>query len=363
MPDVKKTKICLIPNFEFEAVIATFIDKQKFEIIPLDTSTQGLMDKYGQEIYGDWCAPLKFFVAMYERAVEEKGIEKIISISANICSYPMVLGDLQKWINKDVEYYPILTDELSPSLAFIRSAYQQLSKALPGLTLAAFTQTVPTAYKRMKIAKDIKKLYFANLPLVKNPKLFKTYYNKIKNELINAESIKKSEAVKDQWAEFITLNKIRKKPKLKMLISGDISISFIEFILFDIDVFLANHEVEIIQINSSYYLDQFSERSKQARQIMSDTLSNKYNQAKVSNRHYIELTTIYKILKGIDQKIDGIVFIRPIMCAPCNNVSYILKKENCFNIPLLEISYDEHSGLNGIITRLEAFLNIIQENN
>jgi hypothetical protein len=361
MPNVNKTKISIIPNFEFETVIATFIDKKKFEIIPLDISTQGLMEKYGQEIFGDWCAPLKFFVAMYERAVEENGVEKIISINANICSYPLVLGDVQKWIKKDIEYYPITTDELSPSLAFIKSAYTQLSKALPDLTLTAFTKTVPIAYKRFQMAKDMKKSYFANLPLVKNPKLFKTNFFKTKDNFIRAESIKESTEIKKQWEQYIVQNKARKKPKLKMIISGDISISFIEFILFDVDVFLANYEVEIIQISSTYYLDQFSGYSKQAREIISKTLSNKNNQVKAGSRHYIELSTIYRILKGIDQGIDGIIFIRPIMCAPCNNISYILKKENNFDIPLLEISYDEHSGLNGIITRLEAFLNIIQE--
>ena len=32
-----------------------------------------------------------------------------------------------------------------------------------------------------------------------------------------------------------------------------------------------------------------------------------------------------------------------------------------FRIRIVEISYDEHSGANGIITRLEVFLNIVNE--
>lgn len=361
MPNVKRIKISIIPNLEFETVIASFIDQSKFEIVPLDISTQGLMDEYGQEIYGDWCAPLKFFAAMYERAVVEKGVTKIIATSANICSYPMVLGDVQKWIKEKVEYYPIATDELSPSLGFIKSMYSQLSKALPDLTLKVFTQIVPIAYKRLKLARQIKKAYFSNLPLVKNPKALKTHFHQIKNEFIQAESLDASAEIKKRWDEFIAAQKVRQEPKLRLLLSGDISISFVEFILFDIDVFLANHQVEIIQGEGTYYLDVLSKHTRNARAIFSDALSNKNNQMKPSSRHYIELATLYKILKGIDQAADGIIFIRPIMCAPCNNVSYILKKEKGFGLPLLEISYDEHSGLNGIITRLEAFLNIIQE--
>lgn len=358
---MNKTKICFIPNFEFEAVIATFVDKDEFEIVPLDTSPQGLLDNYGQEIYGDWCAPLKFFAAMYERAVEEKGVEKIIAISANICSYPLVLGDAQKWIKKEVDYYPIATDELSPSPSFVRSTYSQLHKAFPGLTLKNFTKNVPKAYKRMQMAREIKNSYYANLPLVKNPKLFKTQFHKTRNEFVNADTLQQSEEIKKKWDGCIALDRVRKKPKLRLFISGDMSISLVEFILFDIDVFLASHEVETVQVPGTYYLDQFSKYPKQARDMISGILSNKNNQTKVNSHYALELATLYKIMKAIDQKIDGIVFVRPIMCAPCNNISYILKKENNFDIPILEISYDEHSGLNGFITRLEAFLNIIQE--
>jgi hypothetical protein len=49
------------------------------------------------------------------------------------------------------------------------------------------------------------------------------------------------------------------------------------------------------------------------------------------------------------------------MCAPCENLSFILKENNNLDLPILELSYDAHSGSNGIITRLEAFLHILKE--
>lgn len=105
----------------------------------------------------------------------------------------------------------------------------------------------------------------------------------------------------------------------------------------------------------SYFLLHLSKNSREAKRIISEIFSD--DQGRKYNRHIIELATLSHILKGIHSGIDGIVYLKPNMCSPCDNVSYILRKKNNFGLPLVEINYDEHSGVNGIVTRLEAFVN------
>lgn len=357
-----KTKIALFPSFVFEVGMATLLDKEKFEIVPIDTSRKDLADRFAQEMYGDWCFPLKYAVAAFEQAVVEGGAEKIISMNVNVCRYPLVMGDLKKWIKKDFEYYPVLVDKVCPSFSSYVDGLKQLNRAVEGFDKLIALKRVPTAVKRALMVGDINNVYFQNLPLVKNPRVLKKEFNDMKRRFILADTLKESREIFENFKNKTASMVVKDKPKHRFLLSGDFSVG-LAFPIIELDIFLAKHGVEIVTrgLPSTVHQLKISKNWIKAKEIISNHLSTKTHKTEVTDRHLIETLTLYEILEGIEQGVDGIIFIKPTMCTPCDNLGYVLKEEKNFGLPTVEITYDGHHGVNGIITRLEAFINIVSE--
>ncbi|MFW5996057.1 MAG: acyl-CoA dehydratase activase-related protein [Halanaerobiaceae bacterium] len=76
------------------------------------------------------------------------------------------------------------------------------------------------------------------------------------------------------------------------------------------------------------------------------------------NRHI--MGAAYYLLEN--EKVDGIIPVNVFGCGPDSLVNELIrlrgKRKN--NIPLLHLNLDEHSGKAGLITRLEAFLDLLE---
>jgi hypothetical protein len=356
-----KVRIAFAPIFSFEVAMSTFFDKKKYEIVPIDFEQKAFEKNYGQKIFGDWCAPLKFLLACFEKAVVEDKVEKIIGINFNFCSFPFILGNIHKWIGETFEYYPISMSKLVPDPVSFVEAVKQLRRSNQSFSPTGFLKLLPVAVKRMGIAQSMKKLYFKTLPLTKNPKLYKHKYTQYKRKLVLTDGLNKSQRVYQQFEKISERMKVLEKPKKRVLISGDAEVIVMEFALFELDIYLAERGIEIVQATLAYQSNQKNELGKKARELVTRDFSSENSKTLAGDQHLIELSTIYHVLQGISKGIDGIIYIKPNMCSPCDNVSYILKQNNYFDYPFVELSYDEHSGVNGLMTRLEAFLNILSE--
>lgn len=364
MPRIKKTRIAIFPNFGFDTGVATYFSEEEYEIVPIDMTHKNLMEHYSQEVYGEWCYPVKLMVAAAEKAVREDKVEKIIGVNIKLCRYPFVLGDLKRWIKQDFEYYPFSVKAPSLSIPGFYNLYKQLHKVDPKITLIRYLAKLPTALKRLRIAEKMQSIYYKNLPLVNNPPQFKKEFHNFKHQLIKVKTLKESQQIRDNFKTFAKSQIKLKKPKNRLVLSGDFSIYATEFPLFDLDLFLEKHNTEIVMnyaISKAHNLINFSKYAKLAKKIIAKVFSSSQNKVKANDYYLVEIMTLAQFLQDLDRKVDGVIFIKPNMCAPCENLSYILKENKYFEKPVVEISYDEHSGVNGIMTRLEAFLNIVEE--
>jgi predicted nucleotide-binding protein (sugar kinase/HSP70/actin superfamily) len=71
--------------------------------------------------------------------------------------------------------------------------------------------------------------------------------------------------------------------------------------------------------------------------------------------------TVAEAVQFAKQKVDGIVHIYPFTCMPENIALAALEKiSEDYNIPLLSMSFDEHTSRTGFLTRLEAFVDLIK---
>lgn len=68
-------------------------------------------------------------------------------------------------------------------------------------------------------------------------------------------------------------------------------------------------------------------------------------------------SAFYWIEKGM---VDGIIYVMSFACGPDSIVQYVLEDEaKKFGIPMLTIVLDEHSAEAGLITRIEAFIDML----
>ena len=59
---------------------------------------------------------------------------------------------------------------------------------------------------------------------------------------------------------------------------------------------------------------------------------------------------------------DGVVHVAPVGCMPEVSIRPILRKvSQDYGIPIYECSFDEHTSHVGLVTRLEAFVDVLNE--
>lgn len=74
------------------------------------------------------------------------------------------------------------------------------------------------------------------------------------------------------------------------------------------------------------------------------------------------LASVAHTIRCAQEGYDGIIHVAPAGCMPEVSVRPILRKiSQDFNIPVYECSFDEHTSQVGVVTRLEAFVDVLVE--
>jgi predicted nucleotide-binding protein (sugar kinase/HSP70/actin superfamily) len=74
------------------------------------------------------------------------------------------------------------------------------------------------------------------------------------------------------------------------------------------------------------------------------------------------LESVAYTLRCAREQYDGVIHVSPTGCMPEISIRPILRKiSQDHSIPILELSFDEHSSHVGVVTRLEAFTDILRE--
>ncbi|MCX8015381.1 MAG: hypothetical protein N2748_05110, partial [candidate division WOR-3 bacterium] len=72
---------------------------------------------------------------------------------------------------------------------------------------------------------------------------------------------------------------------------------------------------------------------------------------------------LYNAFQYFSDKIDGVCIIISFGCGPDSLISEIMLSEsNAKNLPFLQLIIDEHTSKTGLLTRLEAFAEVIKYN-
>jgi predicted nucleotide-binding protein (sugar kinase/HSP70/actin superfamily) len=146
-----------------------------------------------------------------------------------------------------------------------------------------------------------------------------------------------------------TLPKRKQKGDLKFLLLGHVYNIFDTFINLDFQKKLVDQGVEVLTIEN------LPESVFKAPVIINKRLRNYWK-----HEEEIMAAIRYFLTKG-RKEIDGVIFLISFACGPDSLISELIMRDmKVVGLPFLEITMDEHSGEAGMITRIEAFVEMVR---
>ncbi|KAF0144113.1 MAG: Uncharacterized protein FD156_2157 [Nitrospirae bacterium] len=187
--------------------------------------------------------------------------------------------------------------------------------------------------------------------------------NKLLVELSESRTMAQTRAIRKKAAAcFAAIPVDKEKKPLKVGLVGEISFlrdkclnKNIEYILGSQGIELRNFFLlgeELQNITRIVFLNQSRRKSL-------SKLADRYLQNSVGGH---ALDSVAYSIRCADEGYDGMIHLCPSGCMPEVSIRPILKRvSKDKDIPILEISYDEHTCGVGIATRLEAFADVLME--
>ncbi len=170
------------------------------------------------------------------------------------------------------------------------------------------------------------------------------------------KTLKKS--IPGRFAE-IAINPERRPLKIGLL--GESTVLRDKYLNHNLEELLGNMGVEVknffllgAEIRKIFHISFFSKHSRKNLR----KLAKPYLRTTVGG-HALE-SVAYSI-QCAREGYDGVIHVSPAGCMPEVSVRPILRKiSRDFDFPLLECSFDEHAGHLGVVTRLEAFVDVLR---
>jgi len=219
------------------------------------------------------------------------------------------------------------------------------------------------AVLKIKVIDELEVAAWRTRPIEITPGNTTRVMNKLLVELSESKTMAQTRSLRKKVAgSFADIPVDKEKQPLKVGLVGEISFlrdkclnKNIEYILGSQGIELKNFFLlgeELENITRIIFLNQ-SRRKSLSR------IANRYLQNSVGGH---ALDSVANSILCADEGYDGMIHLCPSGCMPEVSVRPILKRvSKDKDIPILEMSYDEHTGGVGIATRLEAFADVLME--
>ncbi len=311
---------------------------------PITKKTVELGNKYSPDFI---CFPFKYNLGNYIETLENEA--NILFQLGGGCRYGNY-GTLQKEILKDLgynfEFYNLINlgkldlnriyrifKDLNPSLRKYKFFIESIKVMLK---IVLFDKTEHYRRKKISVKKD--------------------GFYELKNELINKLKDEKS-LIKIIKIYFHYMYKYRhqktKKPKLKIGIIGELFTSIEPYSTFNLEKILKQYDVSIKRYTDASFLLIY-------KKIFGFFM---FKKCKRYLKYKIGADATYNVYRVIDlnkKGFDGIIHTKPFGCTPEVGATPILAKiANDLNIPIMFLSFDTNTSNEGIKTRIEAFIDML----
>lgn len=299
------------------------------------------------------CMPFKVYTGHFIKAASE-GVEYAVMVNSCGTCRLRYYQSMQRKILKDLGYnirvFGIGYDGFKPPM--VRHFDPKL---WPFLT------SVARAAAKLKIVDAIELKSWHTRPLEQNRGDTTRVANQLITQLEAAKCLKDIRRIqKDVGHAFKTIETDKSIRPLKVGLIGEASVLRDRFLNHNIEQRLGSLHVEV----RNFFL-----LGEELRKIFHFGFRSRFAENLKVTRGYLHsvvgghaLETIANAIRCANMNYDGAIHLCPNGCMPEISMRPILKKiSRDFDFPILEITLDEHTSAVGIKTRLDAFVDILQD--
>lgn len=308
------------------------------------------------------CVPFKIITGNIIEGIEIGADTVFMLTGCGPCRFG-IFASLQEEIIKDLGY-PV---EFITADRF--SSYEGLKEFIDRLKEASssnnYFKVINTIRKGFKMLHEVDKLYDLTnkiRPREINKGDVDTLWIKFENDIRNAKGYKEMMSViKDYFHEFKKIKIDEKKKCLRVGLVGEIYTILETYINLNIERRLGNMGIEVIRMVTA------SEFVREQLDFLPFIKSEKKKIHKAASS-YLNIPigghgihTIGNIIRGAKNNIDGFIHLLPFTCMPeivARSILPTIEKEQ--NIPIMTLVLDEMTGEAGYMTRIEAFIDLVQ---
>lgn len=351
-------KKAAIPNMgDYNVVFKILIEDMlnlKLWNMPTTEKTIDLGEKYSPDAI---CAPFKYHLGHFIEALEDN-VEVLVQVNGG-CRVGYY-GELQEKILKDLGYkfkfYELKVNNKIQKNK-IKHYYQNLKEIRKDLNFISFAYHGLRAIITMLFVDYIDKIIRKKSCYEKIPNSFRNTKNNLNKKLSNSH-------------HFITLfyyiiyffikihtipiKNIKKQNKYKVAIIGELYTLMDKDANNEIELFFNENKIEVIRPLDLSALT--IKGSTNPKKLLKKT--NPYI------KYHLGATATYSVLKTIKyakKRYDGIIHLKSFGCTPELSALPILQKiSDDYDIPILYLSFDLQTSKEGLRTRLEAFIDMLE---
>ncbi|MEO0079706.1 MAG: acyl-CoA dehydratase activase-related protein [candidate division WOR-3 bacterium] len=338
------------PHFGYDTwVLKAFVEDLGASVVlppPTSKRTVELGMRYGPELI---CMPFKITLGNFIEALEKGADTLFMAAGARKCRfgyYHFLQDRVLKSLNMRYRLVPV--SQYSP--------YQFIFRLMPsefGVSSTRVIRAVMLMFARSRLTHEFRKLLnrfravdFDGAEQRKQAAL---------RLLETARSLRDVRSVQGKLRSLFALD--GRSPDLRIGLVGEIFFTIEQFANHEIEKELARMGVEVVFERSLYH---------HLRHLLGIDMS--YLRSRRLARRYLRecpggeaIRTVGEALHFARQGVDGIVHVFPFTCMPENIALDALQQVSAdTGIPVLSLSFDEHTSQTGLVTRLEAFVDLIR---
>jgi len=308
------------------------------------------------------CLPLKVNIANFVEALEKGADTIVMAGGVGPCRFGYY-GEVQKEILKDLSF-DIEMIILEPPQGHFIDLIKKIKAITNKNNMKNILRAVRFAWKKALLLDKLEKQSFKLRPIEVEKGQTDKIYNLLKDQILDVSSEKGLDALNVEISDtFSNISVFKNKTPVKVGIVGEIYTVLEPFVNLNIERQLGELGVEV---HRNIYLTDWVRENLFPSFLKPKDHKNILKLAKPFINCFIGghgQESIAQIVNFSKMGFDGVIHLLPFTCMPeIVAKSAIPRVSQEYQIPVMTIILDEHSGETGFRTRLEAFIDMIYHN-
>ncbi|NLJ38036.1 MAG: hypothetical protein GX432_04655 [Candidatus Atribacteria bacterium] len=305
------------------------------------------------------CFPMKVTLGNFIEGIERGADTIFMAGGVGPCRFGYY-GQIQRIIIEDLGYDVnfVLID--SPRYGW-KNFFSSLKTMIGGKwSVSRLHHAVRLAWNVLRYVEDLEKTSRQVRWKLKNPSQLDILIEKSLKEVKKIKSIAQLEEIRRNTLQEISqLSTVGRKEPIKVGIVGEVYIA---------QEFRVNFNIEKLLGNMGIFVDNSVSTAEYILNFFPFTRSREKEEAWKLAKPYLKrfvggegIDTVGSTIRYAKQGFDGVIHLYPFTCMPeavAKSVVAGVGRE--YHIPILHLAIDEHAGEAGMITRVEAFVDVLE---